>query len=276
MAAGLQSASRYATQSRHRIGNDVQLQYMEARDFESHVANHYRLQGFATRMTVATGDQGIDVIAEQGTIRIGIQVKRYAGAVGNRAIQEVVAGLRHYGCTRGVVVTTGYFTKSACALAKSNDVELIDGRGYEERCRRLQWWLETQSAEAQRLRAERWNARQAAIDSAIFSCKASIKEAKAKLSSWLVARLEGASRAVRTSIAHFRALQLRQEAAAAMAQEAEGGQGGAETLVRISASGEISEVQPGPTTSGCMWCDVNAQRKYGPKCNNCATIDRLN
>jgi restriction system protein len=46
--------------------------------------------------------------------------------VSNKAIQEVVAGMKYYDLKKGIVVTNNYFTKSAIELGNSNDVVLWD------------------------------------------------------------------------------------------------------------------------------------------------------
>jgi HJR/Mrr/RecB family endonuclease len=112
------------------------LQLLSPIEFEQHVAEFYRRSGFRVRLTKITGDQGIDVIADGKDGRIGIQVKRYSNAVGNDAVQEVVAGLAFHRCSRGVVITTNRFTPAAKALARANNVDLVDGATYVARVAR--------------------------------------------------------------------------------------------------------------------------------------------
>jgi hypothetical protein len=52
--------------------------------------------GWQVTMTPATADQGADLIALKGTIRIAVQCKRYNAPVGNSAVQEVVAAKHYY------------------------------------------------------------------------------------------------------------------------------------------------------------------------------------
>ncbi len=116
--------------AKRRYRDLSRLKLLSPLDFERHVAEYYRRNGFRVTLTKQSGDQGIDVIADGKGGRVGIQVKRYLNGVGNRAVQEVVAGLSFHGCSRGVVITTGRFTASARALAAANHVELIDGAMY--------------------------------------------------------------------------------------------------------------------------------------------------
>ena len=68
----------------------------------------------------------IDLIIKKHFRKTGIQLKRYSGAVGNFAVQEVVAGKKYYKLDRVCVLTNSVFTKSAKELAKANGVELLD------------------------------------------------------------------------------------------------------------------------------------------------------
>lgn len=99
---------------------------MTGLDFENLVARLFERSGYSVQVTPPTGDQGVDVIAERKGLRLGIQAKCYAGKVPNSAVQQIVAGLAHYGLQRGLVVTNGDFTPSAIELAESNNVTLWD------------------------------------------------------------------------------------------------------------------------------------------------------
>lgn len=101
---------------------DVDL--MSGLEFEQFVAELFEKKGYKAEITKASGDQGIDVIAEKGGKRIGIQAKCYSGTVGNSAIQEAVAGKQFYNCDKVMVVTNNYFTSSAIELASANEVIL--------------------------------------------------------------------------------------------------------------------------------------------------------
>jgi hypothetical protein len=91
-------------------------------EFEHYVASELRSFGWKAEVTKASGDQGIDVIAERGPFKVGIQCKYYKGSVPNKAVQEAFTGKSHYGLNGAAVVTTGSFTKSALEVAKSTGV----------------------------------------------------------------------------------------------------------------------------------------------------------
>lgn len=77
-------------------------------------------------VTNASGDYGIDVIAEQDDIKYGFQCKLYSDNVGVSAIQQAYAGIQHYDCNIGVVITNSTFTKQAQKQASETNVILWD------------------------------------------------------------------------------------------------------------------------------------------------------
>lgn len=95
-------------------------------EFEQLLSDVFTRKGYRVEMTKASGDQGIDLIAEKGRTRLGIQTKRYTGFVGNSAIQEVIAGMEYYKLNAGMVITSSYYTPSAYALAQSANIILWD------------------------------------------------------------------------------------------------------------------------------------------------------
>lgn len=94
-------------------------------EFERFVGDVFRHLGFTIEVTGKSGDQGVDVLACRGPLRVAIQAKRYSDSVGNSAIQQVYAGMAHHRCHRCVVVTTSGFTPGAVALAQSTGCLLI-------------------------------------------------------------------------------------------------------------------------------------------------------
>lgn len=115
---------------------EINLDSVHWDDFEDLIAELFRTRGFKTKMTRRTGDQGVDIIAEKSNLRIGIQCKRYTGAVGNDAVMAAIAGSKYYQCNRTLVVCTSTFTRAAVELADATGVQLWD-RGRLER--ELNW-----------------------------------------------------------------------------------------------------------------------------------------
>ena len=98
---------------------------MDPIDYEQMVADSLADLGWQTRLTKASGDQGIDVIAEMHGKRVVIQCKRYSSAIGNSAVQEAFAGRSFENADYAAVVTNAEFTRSARQLADTTHVILL-------------------------------------------------------------------------------------------------------------------------------------------------------
>ena len=98
---------------------------MSPEDFERYCASVLRESKWDARVTPPGGDQGVDIVADKRGLRIVVQCKKYSKPVGNRAVQEIVAGIAHRDAQRGVVVATGGYTSAARRLAASNAVLLL-------------------------------------------------------------------------------------------------------------------------------------------------------
>jgi len=105
---------------------------MSPEDFERYCAAVLRERKWDARVTPPSGDQGVDIVADKRGLRIVVQCKKYSKPVGNRAVQEIVAGIAHQDAQRGVVVATSGYTSSAKRLAASNAVLLLH---HSELCR---------------------------------------------------------------------------------------------------------------------------------------------
>ena len=80
--------------------------------------------GWEVEETPATNDQGVDLIACIEDLRVCIQCKCFAKAVGNKAVQEIIAGTKYRNGTHSVVVAKSGFTTLAKQLAESANVIL--------------------------------------------------------------------------------------------------------------------------------------------------------
>lgn len=94
-------------------------------EYEQLVANVLQENGWNTRLTAATGDQGIDVIAEKQGVKVVIQCKLYSSPVGNAAVQEAIAGKSFERADFAAVVTNAGFTRAARQLASSSGAFLL-------------------------------------------------------------------------------------------------------------------------------------------------------
>jgi HJR/Mrr/RecB family endonuclease len=98
---------------------------MTSAEFELFCAEKLRQAGWDAYATRRGRDQGVDVIAEKAGVRIVLQCKLYSGPVGNKAVQEVVAGRAHEQANHGAVVTNSTYTPAAEQLASTNGVLLL-------------------------------------------------------------------------------------------------------------------------------------------------------
>lgn len=105
---------------------------MTGLEFEKYCATLLERKGFQeVSVTKASGDFGVDIIAQKEGISFAIQCKCYAEPVGVKAIQEAYAGREYYDCMVGAVLTNQYFTAPAVEAAKKLKILLWD-RGYLE------------------------------------------------------------------------------------------------------------------------------------------------
>lgn len=81
--------------------------------------------GWIARVTKASGDQGVDIIAEKESIKMVVQCKYYKNPVGNKAVQEIFSAKQHELADYAVVVTNSKYTKSAQELSQTCDVLLL-------------------------------------------------------------------------------------------------------------------------------------------------------
>ncbi|MGY5151885.1 MAG: restriction endonuclease [Candidatus Nitrosopumilus sp. bin_6a] len=100
---------------------------MDGIQFEHFLGTLFDKMGYSVEITKASGDQGADLIIKKNSEIIAVQAKRYSEKVNNSAVQQITGSLKFYHASRGMVVTTSDFTKSAYDLATSNNVELING-----------------------------------------------------------------------------------------------------------------------------------------------------
>tara|TARA_Y100001954_G_scaffold43679_1_gene45255 strand:- start:98 stop:610 length:513 start_codon:yes stop_codon:yes gene_type:complete len=105
---------------------------MSGEDYEIYCGRILQEAGWNVEQTQASNDQGIDLIAQIEDLKVCIQCKRYSNPVGNKAVQEVIAGKAFYNGTHAVVVSNAGFTKAAKSLAESADVILISDTELED------------------------------------------------------------------------------------------------------------------------------------------------
>lgn len=112
-----------------------QLNSLSGVDFEHLCATLISGMGFQVEVTKASGDGGIDIIANSSTPlykgRYIIQCKRYAGTVGEPILRDLYGVVMSERANKGILMTTGTFTRSAIAFAEGKPLELIDISGIQ-------------------------------------------------------------------------------------------------------------------------------------------------
>ncbi|MFZ3272284.1 MAG: restriction endonuclease [Mycobacterium sp.] len=125
-AVGLFLAVLLSREARRRPDASMAaIDAMTGTEFEDYVAARLRRAGWEVTFTSVTGDYGVDLIAEKDGKSVAIQCKRHGNTVGVAAVQQVVSGARHHGCTRSIVVSNQEFTQAAKQLAFTHGCQLI-------------------------------------------------------------------------------------------------------------------------------------------------------
>lgn len=109
------------------VGQYSEFQGGSPKDFEYWCSDRLKAEGWRTKLTPPTGDQGVDIIAEKNGISVAIQCKMYSSSsVGNQAVQQVHAGASHHRTHYAAVITNSKYTNSAKQLSKSTGVILLN------------------------------------------------------------------------------------------------------------------------------------------------------
>ena len=107
-------------------------EHSNGREYEIFCGNLLKEAGWDVKMTNESNDQGVDLIASIENFKVCIQCKRYSSPVGNKGVQEIIAGTLFYEGTHSVVVSSAGFTKSAMKLAKKAGVILLSDEDLED------------------------------------------------------------------------------------------------------------------------------------------------
>lgn len=98
---------------------------MTGTNYEVHCAAILEATGWSVIRKGGSGDQGVDLVAALGDLRVAVQCKRHSQPVGNKAIQEVNAGRQFEQCDLAVVVSNANYTPAARQLASALGVLLF-------------------------------------------------------------------------------------------------------------------------------------------------------
>jgi len=99
--------------------------------FEELIAELFRRRGLVTRTTARSGDEGVDVLAEDPDPITGgqivIQAKRYRHTVPPTAVRDLDATMVRQGANRGILVTTSGFGPGSRRWVEGKPLTLVDG-----------------------------------------------------------------------------------------------------------------------------------------------------
>lgn len=109
-----------------------QIDRMTGIEFEQYLKYQFSRLHYKVKMTPESGDFGADLLLTRRNELYVVQAKRYSGAVGIKAVQEVIGAIDYYGADGGMVVTNSYYTKAAKELAEASGIILWDRRDLEE------------------------------------------------------------------------------------------------------------------------------------------------
>ncbi|MDR3414271.1 MAG: restriction endonuclease, partial [Formivibrio sp.] len=104
-----------ASQIEEQVGSSESFTFgpnLTPTDYEQYCAQQLRAAGWAADTTKTSGDQGTDIIAQKGELRLVIQCKLYNHPVGNKAVQEIAAARAHEQADYAVVVSNYRYTYS--------------------------------------------------------------------------------------------------------------------------------------------------------------------
>jgi len=110
----------------------LNLLELSPNEFESLVTDLFSAMGLEAKQTQASGDGGVDCVAFDHTPvtggKIVIQAKRYKNIVGASVVRELYGTLMHEGASKGILVTTSYYGRSAYEFVEEKPLELVNGR----------------------------------------------------------------------------------------------------------------------------------------------------
>ena len=100
-------------------------------EFENLCKNLLEKMNFEVSTTKQSGDGGIDLIAYNHQPMLEgkyiVQCKRYSGSVGEPIIRDLYGVVNSERANKGILITTGTFTKSAVEFSMGKQLELIGG-----------------------------------------------------------------------------------------------------------------------------------------------------
>lgn len=131
-AADQPNAERIETYTRDFVIETL-MSKLEGVQFEQFVAQLLRTMGYRTRVTEASGDGGVDIVAHRDSLGleppiIKVQCKRTTSSIGGPDVQRLTGTLAAGGTELGLFVTLGAYSKDAQHISRTRqDLRLING-----------------------------------------------------------------------------------------------------------------------------------------------------
>ena len=111
------------------------------REFEHLIGEYYRRHGYIAEVVGgASGDGGVDIVLNGHGETVLVQCKQWkAWKVGVSVVRELLGVVVSRGATKGIIVTSGRFTREAVSFAdNSAEIELVDGGQLTDMIRSVQ------------------------------------------------------------------------------------------------------------------------------------------
>lgn len=124
--AGVMGVSRARWMQIYQSCNIQSVDGMSGTQFEHFLTVLFQREGFDAEHIGRYGDFGADLVLRRGNLKVVVQAKRYSGAVGLDAVQQVLGAKAHYRADDAIVVTNSHYTGAARTLAQSSNVTLWD------------------------------------------------------------------------------------------------------------------------------------------------------
>jgi len=123
---GMDSLIEFIERKLEEVDNELNYSdEMDPYEYEHFCASEFKKVGWDAEATQGSSDQGVDVIAIKDGAKLVAQCKKFVKPIGNKAVQEITAGMKYYDASEGIVIAPNGFTNSAEKLAKANDIKLI-------------------------------------------------------------------------------------------------------------------------------------------------------
>lgn len=111
-----------------KVNTPKDLLDLSPREFEDMVVELFSAYGHDAKRTGTVGDHGVDVVVQtKNDEKCVVQCKRWKGYVGEPVVRDFYGVVLHEKADRGIIVTSGKFSRPAQEWAKGKPIALYDG-----------------------------------------------------------------------------------------------------------------------------------------------------